>query len=107
MPLRGALSHAQLTFLADPQSAHRNFMDSLSLLSVSLNPVARDVALILAGLSLTYYFAAGSKTRRLPPSLRGWPVLGNALDIPVRNPGQNYERMAKKLSESLLFPGLP
>jgi hypothetical protein len=68
----------------------------------SVNPTwLRDAAVILGGVSLTYYLRPrGSKTRLpLPPSPKGLPILGNALNMPLENVAQGYAKWGEELGE--------
>ena len=61
----------------------------------------RDASLLLGGVSLAYYLQrrASKKQLPLPPSLKGWPILGNALDMPLDNMAQTYAKWGRELSE--------
>ncbi|KAF5341790.1 hypothetical protein D9611_001158 [Ephemerocybe angulata] len=69
---------------------------------------AQDAAVLLGGLSLSYYLRRQATSKKgnsgfpLPPSLKGLPILGNALDIPLENPGQGYERWGKELNSKII-----
>ncbi|KAF6756890.1 cytochrome P450 [Ephemerocybe angulata] len=60
--------------------------------------------LLLAPSSFLYLFYLSQRQRRhpLPPSLKGWPLIGNALDIPLQNAGPIYATWAKKLGSNIL-----
>lgn len=64
----------------------------------------QGAVLALAGLSLTYCLnrlaiRTVTTRRSLPPSLPGWPIIGNALDMPTTDLAQSYRKLAKELSE--------
>lgn len=64
-----------------------------------------DGILLLGGLGLTYYFmqARNAKSQyKLPPSPKGLPFLGNALQIPLSEHGQNYQRWGKELNSDIV-----
>ena len=68
----------------------------------TVNPTwLRDAAVLLGGLSLSYYIGhrASKKQLPLPPGPKGWPIIGNALDMPLEKMAQGYAKWGKDLSE--------
>ncbi|RXW22197.1 hypothetical protein EST38_g3663 [Candolleomyces aberdarensis] len=66
----------------------------------------QDAAVLLGGISLSYYLRKratnGRAGFRQPPSLKGLPILGNALDIPLENCQQEYSKWAKELNSDII-----
>jgi hypothetical protein len=61
----------------------------------------QNAAVLLGGISLTYYLRrrASKQQLPLPPGPKGWPILGNAFDMPLENMAQGYAKWGKELSE--------
>jgi hypothetical protein len=71
----------------------------------TVNPTwLRNAAVLLGGLSLSYYIRhrAPKKQLPLPPSPKGWPIIGNALDMPLEKMAQGYAKWGRDLSECSL-----
>ncbi|KAK1219050.1 hypothetical protein PQX77_018240 [Marasmius sp. AFHP31] len=58
----------------------------------------------IAALAIT--FLLGRRWRRglpLPPGPKGYPIIGNLLDMPRSFPGPNFEKMGKKLDTDIVY----
>ena len=56
-------------------------------------------ALLLLVSSYSLYVKRRRIPYPLPPGPRGWPIVGNALDIPLASMGQVYASWAKRFGE--------
>ncbi|KAJ2919895.1 hypothetical protein MD484_g610, partial [Candolleomyces efflorescens] len=67
---------------------------------------AQHAALLLGSIYLSYYIRNNAKNGRsglkLPPSPKGLPILGNILDMPLRNCQQGYSKWAKELNSDII-----
>lgn len=55
----------------------------------------RDVLVVVLFLLYFIYITARKTRRKLPPGPPGWPVVGNAFDIPRREPWSRYARLSQ------------
>lgn len=61
--------------------------------------LSHTIDLLVVFLLLSLTFIAYRKRRRynFPPGPRGWPLIGNLLDVPRRDPWLEYLRMSREL----------
>ncbi|KAJ7723816.1 cytochrome P450 [Mycena metata] len=55
-------------------------------------PTATDGLLAAAALSLCYHLYTRKNTLPLPPGPKGWPLIGNVLDMPKSHPWKTFAR---------------
>ncbi|KAE9386746.1 cytochrome P450 [Gymnopus androsaceus JB14] len=68
------------------------------------NPLA--VVLLLGLLAFSRFYLYQRKTS-LPPGPRGWPIIGNLLDVPLMHPWKVYDRWAKQYDSGILSLRIP
>jgi hypothetical protein len=71
----------------------------LLLTSLPQSPVLTGIAIALTGLFLAYYLRRWRS--RLPPGPVGYPLVGNALQMPTVEPWRVYNQWAKRYGEHL------
>ncbi|KAJ3501762.1 hypothetical protein NMY22_g18811 [Coprinellus aureogranulatus] len=64
----------------------------------------QDAAILIGGVSLSYYLKQKTSKKQLPlpPSPKGLPVLGNALQIPLENLAQEYANWGRELDSDIV-----
>ncbi|PPQ72452.1 hypothetical protein CVT24_003118 [Panaeolus cyanescens] len=71
--------------------------------NVSLLEYAPTTLLLVGGVALlARYINGGRKYGPLPPGPKPYPIIGNALDIPFKRPGQAYLELSKKLGSDIV-----
>lgn len=73
----------------------------MAILSTITGSWTRDAAVIFGGIFASYYVIHRASKNRLPlpPGAKGWPILGNALDVPLDNIASEWARWSRELGE--------
>lgn len=71
---------------------------TLDTITSSLNP--QLIAFAVAGVVLATFLLSGSRRKgAAPPGPRGWPLIGNVLDIPPKDPWKVYLQWSQDYSK--------
>ena len=76
-------------------------LDLLSVLQNDMESPMPSTSLALVGLVTVVVLYTWLKKSRLPlpPGPKGWPILGNALDMPTKRPWEKYHEWSKTYGE--------
>ncbi|THU90783.1 cytochrome P450 [Dendrothele bispora CBS 962.96] len=69
----------------------------------SPDPLSVAKALAVTILLSFLYRLANFSRKRLPPGPRGYPIIGNLLDVPQRNEGLVYRDMSRKYNSDIIY----
>ncbi len=62
-----------------------------------------DAGIVLAAISLIVHFSRRKQPAPYPPGPKGYPIIGNLLDMPTSLPWRTYMQWGEKYGEPNVF----